>query len=144
MPEGYRGVQEKPLPPATYYINPYVEAIVPVDVRSHPVEFADIEFPSRDGFTIQPHVLVSYKVIPEKAPELFVMLCDERRAAPGGRDAGGPEEEPDPPEVRPAADPRLRPHRGQQATTPATTSASKTRREGRRRRSTRASGCRRS
>jgi regulator of protease activity HflC (stomatin/prohibitin superfamily) len=77
VPEGYRGVQEKPLPPGTYYFNPYVEAVVPVDTRSHPVEFTDIQFPSRDGFHIQPHVLVAYKVLPEKAPELFVTLSDK-------------------------------------------------------------------
>jgi regulator of protease activity HflC (stomatin/prohibitin superfamily) len=76
VPEGYRGVQEKYLEPMTYYINPYAEQIVPVDIRSHPVEFADIVFPSRDGFMIQPHVMVAYKVVPEMAPELFVMLCD--------------------------------------------------------------------
>jgi regulator of protease activity HflC (stomatin/prohibitin superfamily) len=69
-------VQEKAVPPGDYYINPYVESIVPVDTRSHPVEFDDIKFPSRDGFEIKPHVLVAYKVMPEKAPELFVMLCD--------------------------------------------------------------------
>ncbi len=77
VPEGYRGVQEKPVEPGTHYLNPYVEQIVPVSTRSHPVEFADISFPSRDGFTIQPHVMVAYKVVPEKAPELFCMLCDE-------------------------------------------------------------------
>ncbi|MFO0925491.1 MAG: SPFH domain-containing protein [Gemmataceae bacterium] len=77
VPEGYRGVQEKPVPPAWYPINPYLEQIVPVDIRSHPVEFTDIVFPSRDGFMIQPHVLVAYKVLPEKAPELFVLLTDE-------------------------------------------------------------------
>jgi regulator of protease activity HflC (stomatin/prohibitin superfamily) len=77
VPEGYRGVQEKPVEPGTHYLNPYVEAIVPVDTRSHPVEFADIVFPSRDGFLIQPHVMVAYKVVPAMAPELFCMLCDE-------------------------------------------------------------------
>lgn len=76
VPEGYRGVQEKFLPPMTYPINHFVEEIVPVGIRSHPVEFTDITFPSRDGFTIQPHVLVAYKVVPESAPELFVQLCD--------------------------------------------------------------------
>jgi SPFH domain / Band 7 family len=49
---------------------------VPVDVRSHTVIFEDIEFPSKDGFTIEPRVQVRYKVVPEKAPELFVMLCE--------------------------------------------------------------------
>ncbi|MFQ3592834.1 MAG: SPFH domain-containing protein [Gemmataceae bacterium] len=79
VPEGFRGVQAKPVPPATYYINPYVESLTIVDVRSHPVEFRDIYFPSRDGFTIQPRVLVAYKVIPSMAAELFVLLCDEGR-----------------------------------------------------------------
>jgi regulator of protease activity HflC (stomatin/prohibitin superfamily) len=76
VPEDYRGVQEKPVPPGTYYINPYVESIVPVDIDMHQVEFDDIYFPSLDGFNIQPHVRVSYKVMPDRAPELFVMLCD--------------------------------------------------------------------
>ncbi len=76
VPEGYRGVQEKPVPPGSYYINPYVESIVPVDIDMHQVEFTDIYFPSRDGFNIRPHVRVSYKVMPDRAAELFVMLCD--------------------------------------------------------------------
>jgi hypothetical protein len=84
VPAGFRGVQDKPLEPATYYINPYVEEIVPVSIRSHPVEFSDIYFPSRDGFLIQPHVLVAYKVLPEMAPELFVMLCDDGRLPQAG------------------------------------------------------------
>src|SRR5262249_18576467 len=46
VPEDYRGVQEKPVPPGTYYFNPYVETIVPIDTRSHRVEFKDIRFPS--------------------------------------------------------------------------------------------------
>jgi hypothetical protein len=74
VPEGFRGVQEKPISPGTYYINPYVEKIVPIDTRSHRVEFKDIRFPSLDGFHLNPHVLVVYRVLPEKAPELFVTL----------------------------------------------------------------------
>lgn len=77
VPEGYRGVQDKPVSNGTYYVNPYVEDIKPVDVRSHRVEFADLEFPSRDGFSIKPHVFVTYKVVPAKAPELFTTLTDE-------------------------------------------------------------------
>jgi regulator of protease activity HflC (stomatin/prohibitin superfamily) len=79
VPDGFRGVQEKELSAGIYYINPYVESIVPVQVRSRRVEFTDIEFPSRDGFTLKPHVLVTYRVVPEKAPELFVMLTHEGR-----------------------------------------------------------------
>ena len=77
VPKGYRGVQELAVSPGTYYLNPFVEAIVPVGIKSHPVELRDIKFPSRDGFVIQPHVLVSYKVNPAMAPALFVMLCDD-------------------------------------------------------------------
>ncbi len=77
-PEGeYRGVQEKPVAAGTYYINPYAEAIVPVDVRSHRVEFTDIEFPSSDGFTLRPQIFVTYRVDPQKAPELYVTLTEE-------------------------------------------------------------------
>lgn len=77
VPEGYRGVQDKPVPPGTYYLNPFVEKIVPIDTRSHRVEFKDIRFPSLDGFHLNPHVLVVYRVLPEKAPELFVTLSTE-------------------------------------------------------------------
>jgi hypothetical protein len=77
VPEGYRGVQERPVAPGTYYLNPFVEEIVPVETRTHRVEFKDIWFPSKDGFRLQPHVLVTYKVQAAKAPELFVMLTDK-------------------------------------------------------------------
>ena len=77
VPKGYRGVQEQAVSPGTYYLNPYSEMIVPVDIKNRPVELPDINFPSRDGFLIQPHVLVSYKVNPDMAPALFVMLCDD-------------------------------------------------------------------
>jgi hypothetical protein len=75
--EGYRGVQEKPVRNGTYYLNPHVEAITPIDVKSHKVEFDDITFPSRDGFLLKPHVVVEYAVQPEQAPALLVRLCDE-------------------------------------------------------------------
>lgn len=75
--DGHRGVQRSIVPSGTHYINPYVATIVPVDVRAHTVVFEDIEFPSKDGFTIEPRVQVRYKVVPEKAPELFVMLAEQ-------------------------------------------------------------------
>jgi SPFH domain / Band 7 family len=77
VPEGYRGVQEKPLSSGTYYVNPFVKSIARVDTRSHQAEFTDIEFPSKDGFHIKPHVLVTYRVLDSKAPELFVTLSDD-------------------------------------------------------------------
>ncbi|HEX7449868.1 MAG TPA: SPFH domain-containing protein [Pirellulales bacterium] len=77
VPAGYRGVQQQTVPPGTYYINPYVETVHPVEVRSHRVELSDITFPSRDGFILTPRVVVEYAVAPEKAPELMVRLADE-------------------------------------------------------------------
>jgi hypothetical protein len=77
VPEGYRGVQEVLVTSGTYYVNPYVETITPVEVRSHRVELTDIKFPSRDGFYLKPQVLVEYAVQPTKAPELMVRLADE-------------------------------------------------------------------
>jgi uncharacterized membrane protein YqiK len=77
--EGFRGVQAVPVPPGTYYINPYVEMIVPVDISIRHVEFKDIQFPSKDGFLIKPHVLVNYQVVADTAPELFVLISDEGR-----------------------------------------------------------------
>jgi hypothetical protein len=76
VPAGYRGVQEEPVPNGTYYINPYVESITPVDVRSHRVELEDIQFPSRDGFILKPHIQVEYAVLPEHAPRLFMRVAD--------------------------------------------------------------------
>jgi regulator of protease activity HflC (stomatin/prohibitin superfamily) len=77
VPDGYRGVQQGLVPSGTYYVNPFVETITPVEVRSHRVELTDIRFPSRDGFILKPHVLVEYAVQPSKAPELLVRLTDE-------------------------------------------------------------------
>jgi regulator of protease activity HflC (stomatin/prohibitin superfamily) len=74
--DGYRGVQQRFLPPGTYYVNPFVESITPIEVRSHKVDFDDISFPSRDGFTLQPHIQVEYAVIKEHAAELLVRITD--------------------------------------------------------------------
>lgn len=79
VPEGYQGVQSRPLPPGTYYPHPYVETIFPIDVSSHQVELKDIEFPSRDGFVLKPHLKIEYKVMAGRAPELFVRLSDSGR-----------------------------------------------------------------
>ena len=77
VPEGYRGVQEKPLSNGTHYVNPYVKQIVPVNVGNSRVELPDIEFPSRDGFSLKPHIIVTYRVVPARAPEILVTLSDE-------------------------------------------------------------------
>lgn len=75
--DGERGVQSSIVPSGTHYINPYVVRIIPVDVRAHTVVFDDIAFPSKDGFAIEPRLAVRFKVVPEKAPELFAMLAED-------------------------------------------------------------------
>jgi hypothetical protein len=77
VPDGYRGVQLQTCPAGTYYLNPYVESITPVEVRSHRVRLRDIEFPSRDGFIMKPQVVVEYAAQPDAAPLLTVRLTDE-------------------------------------------------------------------
>jgi regulator of protease activity HflC (stomatin/prohibitin superfamily) len=77
VPAGYRGVQEKPLSNGTHYVNPYVKQIAPVNVGNSRVELPDIEFPSRDGFPLKPHIIVTYRVVPARAPELLVTISDE-------------------------------------------------------------------
>ncbi len=77
VPDGYRGVQKQTCPAGTYYLNPYVETITPVEVRSHRVRLSDIEFPSRDGFILKPQVVVEYAAQPDAAPLLTVRLTDE-------------------------------------------------------------------
>jgi len=76
VPDGYRGIQKTIVPPGTYYLNPYIEQITPVEVRSHRVALGDIEFPSRDGFIIRPQMVVEYAVRPEMASELLVRITD--------------------------------------------------------------------
>ncbi len=75
--DGERGVQSSIVPSGTHYINPYVVRIIPVDVRAHTVVFDDIAFPSKDGFAIEPRLQVRFKVVPEKAPELFARLAED-------------------------------------------------------------------
>jgi hypothetical protein len=76
-PDGYRGIQQATVPAGTYYINPHVESITPIEVRSHRVKLSDIEFPSRDGFILKPQVVVEYAARADKAPEIMVRLADE-------------------------------------------------------------------
>ena len=65
VPDGYQGVQQTPVSNGTYYLNPFVETITPVEgAHSHTASLSDIEFPSRDGFILKPFVTVEYQVLP--------------------------------------------------------------------------------
>jgi hypothetical protein len=75
--KGFQGIQREPVSSGTHYVNPYVESITPVEVNEHQVELTDIEFPSRDGFILKPHVKVGYAVVADMAPELLIRVSSE-------------------------------------------------------------------
>ncbi len=74
--EGERGVQETPLRPGTYYLNPYIYRVDIVGVQSRKTEF-EINFLSRDGFRFPVKGAVEWAVEEAKAPEVFVKIGDE-------------------------------------------------------------------
>jgi len=73
---GERGVQAAPLRPGTYYLNPYLNRVDIVVVKSHKTEF-EISFLSKDGFRFPVKGAVEWAIEEEKAPEVFVMIGDE-------------------------------------------------------------------
>jgi hypothetical protein len=73
--EGEQGVQEIPLRPGTYYLNPYIYRVDIVGVQSHKTEF-EISFLSRDGFRFPVKGAVEWAVEETRAPEVFVMIGD--------------------------------------------------------------------
>jgi regulator of protease activity HflC (stomatin/prohibitin superfamily) len=78
---GERGTQKHTVPPGTYYPNPFIERIVPVDVRSHRFDMAGemaIHFPSLDGFDIQMDGTIEWKIDPQRLPEVYVRYVDKR------------------------------------------------------------------
>lgn len=71
----YRGVQKEALEPGTYYMNPYMFRINPVDCRSQRFNLGDnkeMGFPSRDGFWVTLDGIIEFRVKPEKAAEVYV------------------------------------------------------------------------
>ncbi len=77
--EGEKGVQPGTLPPGTYYPNPYVQRIDPVDMRAHrfDMEGADaISFPSSDGFVITLVGTIEWYIDAHRIPEVFVKYGD--------------------------------------------------------------------
>jgi regulator of protease activity HflC (stomatin/prohibitin superfamily) len=77
--EDFRGVQEKAETEGTYYYNPYEKQISLVDCRSQRFNLSknkDMGFPSRDGFWISLDGVIEFRVIPEKAAEVFVTYND--------------------------------------------------------------------
>jgi len=90
---GRRGVQEATLDPGVYYINPYVERINLVDCRSQRFDLGNggqLGFPSRDGFFVMLDGRIEFRVVPERAAEVFVTYNDSGND--DGRDARVEEE----------------------------------------------------
>ncbi len=74
--EGERGVQDKTLDPGTYYLNPFVTRVNLVDCRRQRIDLSedrDLGFPTKDGFWVSLDGIVEFRVIPEKASEVFVL-----------------------------------------------------------------------
>jgi regulator of protease activity HflC (stomatin/prohibitin superfamily) len=73
--EGERGVQGKALEPGTYYLNPYETRVSLVDCRSKRFNLGEgsaMDFLSSDGFPVTLDGAVEFRVIPERASEVFV------------------------------------------------------------------------
>lgn len=77
--EGCRGPQEKTLEPGTYYLNPYMYRINPIDTRSQRFNLSEgryLTFPSKDGFSIMLDGIIEFRVIPETAALTYVTYND--------------------------------------------------------------------
>lgn len=64
--QGERGVQRQTLSEGTHYINPYVEDVIPVNIRAHKFDMEgsdEISFVSKDGFTITVAGTVLWQVL---------------------------------------------------------------------------------
>jgi regulator of protease activity HflC (stomatin/prohibitin superfamily) len=73
---GKRGAQKETLEPGTYYMNPYMYRIIPIDCRSQRFNLAETEdmgFPSKDGFWVSLDGIVEFRIKSEKAAEIYVL-----------------------------------------------------------------------
>lgn len=88
--KGKRGVEATTLDAKTYYeySNPYVNRVELVDCRSQRFnlsEDGDMGFPSKDGFWVVLDGIIEFRVMPEKAAEVFVTYNEDRNDANGTR-----------------------------------------------------------
>lgn len=83
--DGNRGAQKETLEPGTYYMNPYMYEIIPIDCRSQRFNLAesdDMGFPSKDGFWVSLDGIIEFRVKPEKAAEIYVLYNENNDANP--------------------------------------------------------------
>ena len=77
---GMRGAQAETLEPGTYYMNPYMYRIIPVDCRSQRFNLAesdDMGFPSKDGFWVSLDGIIEFRIKAEKAAEIYVLYNEQ-------------------------------------------------------------------
>lgn len=70
---GEKGVEVKTLDPGTYYLNPYICSVIPVNLQSSRFELAGddaIDFLTMDGFPVRVEGTVEYALKRDKAPLL--------------------------------------------------------------------------
>jgi len=78
--DGFRGVQATTLDPKRYFFNPYEKRISKVDCRSQRFNLAvedDMGFPSKDGFWVSLDGIIEFRVMPEKAAQVFVTYNED-------------------------------------------------------------------
>ena len=83
--DGNRGAQKETLEPGTYYMNPYMYEIIPIDCRSQRFNLAesdDMGFPPKDGFWVSLDGIIEFRVKPEKAAEIYVLYNENNDANP--------------------------------------------------------------
>lgn len=76
---GERGVQEATLDAGAHYLNPYMIRVDQVDCRSQRFnlgEEGDMGFPTKDGFWVSLDGAIEFRVVPEKAAEVYVLFND--------------------------------------------------------------------
>lgn len=76
VPDGSRGVQAKTLDEGTYFLNPYMYRVQAIDTRSQRFNLAenyDMGFPSKDGFWVSLDGIIEFRVMPDRAAEVYVM-----------------------------------------------------------------------
>lgn len=78
---GERGVQQKTLAPGTYFLNPFATRVSLVDCRSKRFNLGgetQMDFLSADGFPVTLDGAIEFRVMPEKAPEVFVLYNEDK------------------------------------------------------------------
>lgn len=79
--DGQRGVQKTTLDPGTYYLNPFVTRVSLVNCKSQRFNLSqpdvEMDFLSADGFSVVVDGAIEFRVIPDRASEVFVLYNED-------------------------------------------------------------------